>query len=193
MNDPERGAPTDEIIIEYFRASDQRALELVESKYGAYLHRLAFNVLRDKRDAEECVNDALLAVWVAFPKEGAINLIAFLTRLTRRTAIDRYRRNTRKSAVTEAGTLPIDELYEELHTPGAEDEYFSGETEKAIEAFLRGIAKSRRRVFLMRYYSSMTTAEIASQTGVTVSAVVKSLAKTKKQLKAYFERNGITI
>ena len=191
-NDVSLFTPTDNEIIALFRARDERALAEVRRKYGKHLYSLAFNVLRSAEDAEECLDDALFSVWRSFP-EGEVCLPAYLSGVTRRAAIDRYRHETRKSAVPSEITLPVDELYEELHSPGADEEFFERETAEAISGFLRALDIKRRRVLLMRYYSSMRMAEIAEKTGVTVSAVEKSLNKTKKQLKAYLLKRGITV
>ena len=180
-------------MISLLRAHDQRALELLQQKYGALISRLAFNVLRDRRDAEECANDVMLELWRSFPPQGEVRLGAFVAGVTRHTAIDRYRRNTRKSELPAEMTLPVDELYDELHSPGADEEFFARELGKMISGFLDSVSAKRRRVFVMRYYGFYSAAEIAEKTGVTVSAVDKSLAKTKKALRAYLERNGVKV
>lgn len=194
MKDTDAGImPDDSRITEMFRAGDETAVSACALKYGAYCRRLAFNLLHSEPDAEECVNDALYAVWRSFPKHGEVCIPALLATVTRRTAIDRYRKNNRASSVKPENVLCIDELYDELHVPGAEQEYLGSETGRVISAFLRGIDRKRRLVFLMRYYESCAPSEIALRMGITVSAVNKSLAKTRKQLKAYLERNGINV
>ncbi len=185
--------PADSEIIRLFRARDEHALESVRQKYGALISNLAYNVLRDRSDAEECVNDVMLKLWNSFPPEGEVNVGAFAAALTRRTAIDYFRRGTRKSAVPETLTLPVDELYDELSTPGAEDEFFARELGKLISEYLLSVSAKKRRVFVMRYYGCYTAAEIASKTGVSVSAVDKSLAKTRSELRSYLERNGVRL
>ena len=184
--------PEDGEIIEKMRCGDESAIAACAQKYGAYCRRLALNVLHNEQDSEECVNDALLSIWRSFPQEGEVCLPALIATVTRRTAIDRYRKNTRKSSPG-SQTLPIDELFEELHVPGAEQEYMEAETGRAISGFLRGTDRKKRLIFLMRYFESRTPAEIAELMGVTASAVNKSLAKTRKQLKEYLERNGIYV
>jgi hypothetical protein len=50
-------------IIELYWERDERAVSETEKKYGKYCHSIAFGVLRNELDAEECVNDAYLRVW----------------------------------------------------------------------------------------------------------------------------------
>ena len=185
--------PADSEIIRLFRARDEHALACVRQKYGALISNLAFNVLRNKLYSEECVNDVRLKLWESFPPQGDVCIGAFAAALTRRTAIDYFRRGTRKSAVPEKLTLPVDELYDELSTPGAEDEFFARELGKLISEYLLSVSAKKRRVFVMRYYGCYTAAEIANKLGVSVSAVDKSLAKTKTELRSYLERNGFRL
>ena len=48
----------DEKIIDLFFARSERAIGELSGKYGPVCLRLAEGILNDRRDAEECVNDA---------------------------------------------------------------------------------------------------------------------------------------
>lgn len=54
-------------IIELFFKRSEQAIAELSRKYGAMLKRLAKNILRDKQDAEDCVNDTYFDVWNAIP------------------------------------------------------------------------------------------------------------------------------
>lgn len=62
---------TDQEILDLCRTRDQRAIAAMEFQYGAYCHKVAVNILGNFHDAEECVNDAYLAVWNAVPPRPA--------------------------------------------------------------------------------------------------------------------------
>ena len=47
----------DERIIELYWLRDEHAMAETARKYGAFCTAIAGNVLSDRRDAEECVND----------------------------------------------------------------------------------------------------------------------------------------
>ncbi len=51
---------SDEAIIELYFARDERALEETDIKYGKMLFRIAYNILHDSSDCEECKNDTYL-------------------------------------------------------------------------------------------------------------------------------------
>lgn len=50
-------------------SNDERGLDEVRKKYGSLIGRICGSVLRSREDAEECVNDTLMAVWNAIPPE----------------------------------------------------------------------------------------------------------------------------
>lgn len=54
------------IIDLFFERSEEAILELSD-KYGNLLMKIAMNVVNNRQDAEECVNDAYLAAWNAAP------------------------------------------------------------------------------------------------------------------------------
>lgn len=50
----------DREIVELYWQRAEQALNETSRKYGGYLRRIAWNILQDDADAEECVNDAYL-------------------------------------------------------------------------------------------------------------------------------------
>ena len=81
----------DQQIIELYWARSQDAIAETEIKYGAYCRTIARNVLAQEQDAEECVNDTWLRAWNAIPPQRPAVLSAFLGKLTRNLALDRFR------------------------------------------------------------------------------------------------------
>ena len=121
--------------------------------------------------------------------DGEISsLRAYVGAVTRKIALHKYRDRSKGAAVA------LDELYGELCTGiSAEDEAVSRETANVINALLRSLPQKQRVIFVARYYSGLEASDIAARVGVSVSAVHKSLAKTRKQLKKQLERNGIEL
>ena len=81
----------DNEIIALFLQRDEKALSELCSKYGKNLLGIALNMLSSKEDAEECVNDAYLAVWNKIPPEKPRSLGAFLCRIARNISVSRLR------------------------------------------------------------------------------------------------------
>lgn len=57
----------DSAIVDLYWQRSERAIEESEQKYGAYCCTVAYNILSDSQDAEECVNDVWLGAWNAMP------------------------------------------------------------------------------------------------------------------------------
>ena len=77
----------DERIMDLYWQRDERAIPETARKYGAFCAAIAGNVLPDRRDAEECVNDTWLRAWEAMPPQRPRLLRPFLGRITRNLAL----------------------------------------------------------------------------------------------------------
>lgn len=166
--------------------SEDAAVEL-ERKYGAACRKLASGILPDPRDAEECVNDALLRVWNSVPPEVPSMLGAYLLRVTRNLAIDRRRKSS--AQMRSAITVCIDELAECLPSDSdVEHEVQNAELAKVLSGFLDGLKRMDRLVFVRRYWYFDTAPEIASATGLSHQAVRTKLSRTRKKLRIYLEK-----
>ena len=84
----------DHEIIALFFARQENAISATADKYGNYCHAIAYNILFNNSDAEECVNDTYLGAWNSIPPQKPNNLAAYLGKITRNLALNRYKRNT---------------------------------------------------------------------------------------------------
>ena len=119
----------DQEILSLCRARDQRAIAALAEKYGAYCHTVAHNILGDHPDAEECVNDAYLAVWNGVPSAPPRSLLAYLAKVTRNIALKRLEHNQAQKR-GDRFYLLLDELAEVL--PGEDS------VEDAVAQQLKG-------------------------------------------------------
>ena len=79
----------DNDIIRLYWDRDDRAIRATAEKYGQYCGSIARNILNDRQDAEECVNDTYLRAWNAMPDLWPERLPPFLGRITRNLAFNR--------------------------------------------------------------------------------------------------------
>ena len=68
----------DQGIIELYWQRSETAIEETEHNYGAYCSSISYGILRNRLDAEECVQDTYLHAWNAMPPQRPANLAAFL-------------------------------------------------------------------------------------------------------------------
>ena len=83
----------DQEIIALYWAKEELAISATAEKYGGYCHTIAYNILYDRFEAEECVNDTYLGAWNSIPPQRPNRLAAFLGKITRNLALNRYKRN----------------------------------------------------------------------------------------------------
>ena len=68
----------DEKIIRLYFARSEDAITQTDKKYGGYCRAIAYNILHNDEDSEECVNDTWLNTWNAIPPRRPRKLSAFL-------------------------------------------------------------------------------------------------------------------
>ncbi|MBQ8431880.1 MAG: RNA polymerase sigma factor [Clostridia bacterium] len=183
----------DSLIIALFQERNEDALHQTMEKYGAYCHGVAYNILRSHQDSEECVNDTLLRVWNSIPPQRPLCLRAFLGRIARNLAIDRFRSQKARSSVCE-GAVALEELGEcvsDTATPLEEAE--AARLRESIQGFLSGLSRRDREIFLCRYFYSYTVAEIAKARGMKENYVRNLLSRTRQKLKQYLEKEGFAL
>ena len=183
----------DSRIIELFNSRDEAAITETERKYGAYCRCVALNLLGVHEDADECVNDALHAAWNAIPPERPSALRAWLGRITRNLSLDRWKAGRTQSRGAGMETLlgELDECIPDHRGPeqAAEERVLA----ECVSAFLRGQTADNRYIFLRRYWYGEDIAAIAKRLDCGESRVKSALFRTRKALRAFLEKEGITV
>ena len=187
---PETGAD----IIELYWARDEEAIRRTAETYGGYCYTVAYNVLGNAEDAEECVSDAYLAVWNAIPPARPASLKQFLTRILRNLALNRYKEQHRDKRGGGQVPLALEELSEVVSdTEDIPADYARQELLGTITRFLQGCSPRDRGIFLDRYVRLESTAVLAFRYGVKEAQVLLILSRTRKRLRAYLEKEGYTL
>ena len=181
-----------ERIIELCNARNEQAIRELEERFGRLCYGIAYRILGNREDAEECVNDTLHGVWNAIPPATPENLTAFVCKIARNQSLRRLEYQTSAKRSAEA-TVPIEELAEilpdERFAPDAED----GEVSRLIGIFLRKQKADMRNVFLRRYWFFDSVADIAKRYSFTESKVKNMLLRTRRKLKEYLVKEGVEI
>ena len=184
----------DEKIIALYWDRDEKAIEETDFKYRKYLFSVAYNLLCDRLDCEECLNDTYLGAWNAMPPSRPDVLKAFLTTIARRNAIKRYHRNQKKSAVPSEMTLSLSEL--EAFVAGDEDvgsDFDAERLGRVISDFVRSLPDRRRFIFMSRYYLAEPIDTIAKDLSLSRSMINKELASIRNALRERLESEGYLI
>ncbi len=180
-------------IVRMFLDRDERAVKEAKMKYSGYCSYIARNLLSDERDAEECVDDALMAAWNSIPPNEPENLKTYLGKLTREAAVDRLRWNTAQKRKIGREILPLDELDGVAGSKSVESESEAKDLARAISAFLRGRSETERKLFVRRYWFFDPVESIAARFGFGKSKVKMMLKRTRDALADYLRKEGYII
>ena len=82
----------DSKIIDLFFARSEQAIGELDKAHGAAVRITAGNILRDRLDVEEIVNDTYLGAWNSIPPHRPEPLVSFVCRIARNQAESRLRR-----------------------------------------------------------------------------------------------------
>ena len=173
----------DEQIIALYFARNEDAIGETDKKYGARLLQLAQRILLDQFACEEVRSDTYLKTWNVIPPQRPPVFPAFLSRLTRQGAIDRYRRDGAQKRGAREYLLSLEELGDAVG--GEADEALDARLlAESIERYLRTLSPRERGVFL---------ADVARQYGTSIGAVKSLLYRTRQGLRAHLEQEGFTV
>ncbi len=177
-------------IVDLYWARQETAITQTEKKYGKMLHSLSFSLLSSHEDAEECVNDTYLGAWNAMPDARPVYLGPFLSKITRRLSIDRWRREHReKRGGATALTEELTECIPDGDTPATE--YERGLLREELNAFLRTLPEEKRAIFVRRYFYAQSVAKIADELGIGEAKVKVVLHRLREQLKGRLEARDL--
>lgn len=179
-------------IIELYFERDEQAIKETDVKYGKLCHSIAYNILKNHEDTEECVNDTYVGVWNAIPPTRPNNFMSFVCKIARNLSLKRleFMKRGKRSAdvllsLNELETILPDERY----APDVGDE----EVGKLISTFLRSQKEDVRKVFIRKYYFFDSIGDIAERYSFTESKVKNMLFYTRNKLKDYLIKEGVEL
>ena len=184
----------DEKIVELYFLRNESAISETSKKYERYLIKIALNILADAEDAKECVNDAYLAAWNSIPPNEPSVLSAYLRKLVRRIAIDKYRLKSREKRIPSEYTDTLEELDEYICSKETtESEYETKLLADAINSFLKELPEDARNLFIGRYYFNDPFKEVCAYCNIRESKAKNIIFRTKKALKTYLKKEGFDV
>ena len=180
---------TDIVALLWLRS--EMALERIREEYGRLAGTLAGNILRCAADAEECVSDALAAVWDRIPPERPDPFLPYFLRIVRNLALNRRRAQTAKKRGGELLPLEEDVLGElvSFDDCDADKDTIRG----VLNGFLDTLPPRDRTLFLRRYWFEDPVPDIASRLGITENHARVKLTRMKAKLREMLEKEGISV
>lgn len=183
----------DEKIIELFFKRSEQAIRELDNKYGKVCHRLSHNIVNNRQDAEECVNDAYLGAWNAIPPEKPNPLLTYICKIVRNISLKiYYRKEAAKRSSTY--TVAMEEIEACIADPNTvETEVEARELARIIESFLDTLTVENRVIFMRRYWFSDSCKEIAEFVGLTEKNISVRLSRIRQKMKEYLIEREVSI
>lgn len=181
----------DEQIVALYWDRNEDAIQETARKYGAYLSKIAYNVLSDFEDSEECVNDTYLKAWNSMPTHRPSVLSSYLGKIVRQLSIDVFRKKRAQKRYASEYALSLSELgdsFSDSHDTAEEVDAVL--LDEAINTFLRSLSEEARNTFIGRYYFFDSLKEVAGYCGMPEAKAKSMLYRTRQGLKAYLEEEG---
>ena len=161
----------DEKIIDLFFERSEQGIRELDNKYGAVCHNLSYNIVNNRLDAEECVNDAYLGAWNAIPPVRPNPLLSYIVKIVRNISLKIY---WRKEAAKRSSHYTI-----------ALEEIEARELARIIGEFLDTLTLENRVIFMRRYWFSDSYKDIAEFMGLSEKNISVRLTRIREKMKQY--------
>lgn len=160
---------------EQFRAGDEAALTQVYRRYAGAMYATAYQLLGDRELAADAVQQAFVQAWRAASRfDPTRGLQPWLYAITRRAAIDTYRRNRRES-----NHVPFDDAWTTAaEGPSLDATWQTFQVRRALDQ----LPADERRVLELAYRGGLTQTEIAETLGIAVGTVKSRTARAQRRL-----------
>lgn len=181
----------DRELVQLFLERDEQAIALTARQYGTYCKSIASHILHSGEDTEECLSDALLKVWQTIPPNSPKSLKAYLGKITRNLAIDRYRLSAVEKRGGDVRPMPIEELADLAPSAmNVESEAELSILREHLNSFVGSLESEDRIIFVQRYWYMLDIKEIAEKNGIGKSKVKMRLLRTRGRLREYLIKEG---
>lgn len=184
----------DDQILDLYWNRDEQAIVETQQQYHRYCYSIALNILGNKEDADECVNDTWMKAWKAIPPQRPEKLSLFLGKISRNTAFDKFKAGKTKKRGGGEIALVLEELDECVPSSSDVEQAVIGETlDQVINQFLHTLPERECSIFLSRYWYAKSISEISEKFSMKENNVKASLFRSRLKLKTHLEREGIIL
>ncbi len=181
-------------IVEMYWSRDESAIAQTDRKYGKYCRKIAYSILFDHEDTEECVNDTYLQTWNSLPPHRPEKLSTYLGKICRNISINLFEKLTAEKRGGLETEACLDEMADIVgRESGAEEQLDVSLLTDSINAFLRTCDPQVRKVFVQRYWYMLNVKEIAKENRISESNAKMTLLRTREKLKDYLQEEGFSI
>ena len=179
-------------IIEMYWQRNESAITYTKQKYERQCTSVSNNILHNRLDVEECLNDMYIATWNTIPPHKPNSLKMYLLKLIRRISMNKVSYNC-ASKRDYRKTVSFEEIENELQKSFIED-FLTDDTAyltEAINQYLSVLSAKSRAILVLRFWHGMSLMDISNKTGIKLNTVKTILAREMKRMKYYFIKKGV--
>lgn len=188
------GYMSDEAIIELYWERNEKAISETDKKYKKYLYKIAYNIVHNHPDCEECLNDTYLGTWNAIPPTRPNVFQIFLSKIMRNVAVDKCRENTASKRVPSELLLSLDEVGDSIsYNESVEEDEAVAAVVRLLNDYLKALDEREQFIFICRYYYCDKISEIANMLKVSERTVFRALSDMRAELKEKLDKEGVEV
>jgi len=155
------------------------------------LYTIAYNIIKNRLDCEECVNDTYLNTWNAIPPKRPTAFALFLSKIIRNLALGRFRKNHATKRIPSELVVSLEELDDCLVcSKSAEEEFMLQEMKRILNDFLSTLTDRQLYTFIWRYYYNDSVKNIGRMLDMSETTVRRELSSIRAELKEHLIKGG---
>ncbi len=171
-------------VLDSLETEEERvtAAEIFES-YQNMMYHTAFEVLRNREDAEDAVADSLVKICRnldKFGKRDEKGRKILVQICVKNTAIDHYRKRKREETMAFADAMEV----------CFEEESIAPDDLGSMEEYLTKLSEQHRAILILKYVEEMKNKEIAQLLGIPAGTVATQIMRAKQHLRKLCEERG---
>lgn len=162
---------TDNQLVHAFSAGNNKALEILLSRYQDKIFSTILFLVKDKYLAEDLFQDAFIKIIDTirnnrYTEEG--KFLPWATRIAHNLCVDYFRKVKRTPAVKTSDDQDIFEMYNFVED-AADKKMMQQEAQERIRLMLNLLPEEQREVIVLRHYADLSFKEIAEMTNCSIN------------------------
>ncbi len=176
----------DERLMLGIQRREQASLDALYCRYRSLLKKIVMEILSNEADAEETLQDIFVEIWNRAanfdPARG--KALGWIIRMTRRRAIDHYRKIRVRSNVTDKLQAEAEQDTANTATVPKVDEPSASlpDLRRFLLDIVGELPREQGEVVRMNYFRQLSQREIAHQTGIPLGTIKTRLVLALKKL-----------
>lgn len=176
------------------QSGDRQAAQVLMERYQHGLFGLALRLLRNREDAAEVSQEAMVKALARIESYDATRPFSpWVYRIARNLCIDRHRKKRPSLELDEQrDAAPALDVGDNLYKRAPDALAHQRRLNEAMEEALAGIGAIYREIIVLYHYEHMTYGEIAVHLGLPEGTVMNRLFRARKKMQSALLDKGIT-